>query len=218
MSKKKLTNVELLELYAMALRNVETQNEIKEIMADLGYDEVVIQEGKDILSRTKEAYDFMNTEEDETSEAYEVFSRKKEQLNTVYTLHRKKAKVIFRNEPLILEKLGLSHAIGRSYSKWITQVKEFYNKVAQDTELQTRLERLKITAEDITNTAALLTDVETAKFDYHQEKGESQSATKAKDEAFDTLNDWMSEFYAVARIGLEENPQLLESIGKFVRS
>ena len=51
-----------------------------------------------------------------------------------------------------------------------------------------------------------------------KEKGESQDATKLKDTAFGELDDWMRDFYAVAKIALEDNPQLLESLGKFVRS
>lgn len=51
-----------------------------------------------------------------------------------------------------------------------------------------------------------------------KEKGESQDATKLKDTAFGELDDWMREFYAVAKIALEDNPQLLESLEKFVRN
>jgi len=51
-----------------------------------------------------------------------------------------------------------------------------------------------------------------------REVGESQDATKIKDAAFVKMDDWMSEFYAVAKIALEDNPQLLESLGKLVRS
>lgn len=54
--------------------------------------------------------------------------------------------------------------------------------------------------------------------EYLLKKGESQDATKLKDSAFGEIDDWMSEFYAVAKIALEDNPQLLESLGKFVRS
>ena len=50
------------------------------------------------------------------------------------------------------------------------------------------------------------------------EKGETQNATKVKDQAFTAIEKWMRKFYAVANIALEDNPQLLESLGVFVRS
>ncbi|WP_439182311.1 hypothetical protein [Carboxylicivirga taeanensis] len=53
---------------------------------------------------------------------------------------------------------------------------------------------------------------------YLLEVGESEAATKAKDEALGKLDRWMSEFYAVARIALEDQPQLLEALGKAVKS
>ena len=45
-SRTKLTDTATLELYRVALENVETQPEIAANMADLGYDSVVIAEGK----------------------------------------------------------------------------------------------------------------------------------------------------------------------------
>jgi hypothetical protein len=60
--------------------------------------------------------------------------------------------------------------------------------------------------------------LEAARSFYLIEKGESQDSTKIKDAAFYKIDDWMSEFYAVAKIGLEDNPQLLEALGKIVRN
>jgi hypothetical protein len=51
-----------------------------------------------------------------------------------------------------------------------------------------------------------------------QEIGESQEATRGKDKALAELEEWMSDFYAVARIAMEDQPQLLESLGLLVRS
>ena len=62
----------------------------------------------------------------------------------------------------------------------------------------------------------MITELESARAEYLKEVGESQDATKAKNAAFAKMDDWMSEFYAVARIGLEENPQLIEALGKIV--
>ncbi len=217
-SSKKLTQAETLELYRVALHNAENQPEIATIMAELGYDSATVKEGKDLLEETRKAYDFNKTEDDETSAAFADFTTKKEQLEETFTLHRKKAKVVFRNDPLTAEKLAITGTLSRTYIKWIEAAKKFYSEAATDTAIQGKLARLKITAKDLKAAHAHITDIETARAEYLREKGESQEATKAKDAAFVKMDDWMSEFYAVAKIGLEDRPQLLEALGKTVRS
>ena len=216
-SRTKLTDAETLELYRVALENTETQSEIAVIMADLGYDNAVISEGKALLAETRSAYDLNKTEDDETSASYADFSSKKEQLEDTFTLHRKKAKVVFRNDSLTADKLAISGSMPRAYIKWLEAAKKFYSVASTDTTIQTKLARLKISVEDITAANTLILELEAARAEYLKEKGESQEATKAKDSAFAKIDDWMSEFYAVAKIGLEDNPQLLEALGKTVR-
>jgi hypothetical protein len=60
--------------------------------------------------------------------------------------------------------------------------------------------------------------VETANLVQTKEKGESQNATKVRDAAVDSLSAWLSDFIAISRIALEEEPQLLESLGILQRS
>jgi hypothetical protein len=101
--------------------------------------------------------------------------------------------------------------------KWLETAKKFYTVASTDTDLQSKLARLKITPDELTAASTLISNLEAARGEYLREKGESQDATKAKDAAFTKIDDWMSEFYAVARIGLEDSPQLLEALGKVVR-
>ena len=63
-----------------------------------------------------------------------------------------------------------------------------------------------------------LEKLEKSRADYMKEKGESQNATQLKDESFRNLNRWMSDFYAVARIALKDNPQLLEALSKTIKN
>ncbi|MFA5649400.1 MAG: hypothetical protein WC951_13995 [Bacteroidales bacterium] len=217
-SNLKSTEAGTLELYRVALENVQEQPEIATVMAELGYDSALITEGKQLLEQTRNIFDFNKTEDDETSVAYADFSNRKKDLETIYSLHRKKAKVVFRKDPVTLKQLALDGSLQKSYVKWIETVKKFYSVATTNTEIQGKLARLKITPEDITATNTKVTELEKARAEYLREKGESQDATKAKDAAFAKMDDWMSEFYAVARIGLEDKPQLLESLGKFVKS
>ena len=182
------------------------------------FDSAVIGEGKTLLSETRQAYDLIKTEEDESSAAYADFAGKKELLEDTFTMHRKKAKVVFRKDSLTADKLAVSGPKSRTYIKWLEAAKKYYSVLSDDTAILGKLARLKISADDITAANTMIDDLNVARAEYLREIGESQDATKAKNAAFDGIDDWMSEFYAVAEIGLEDNPQLLEALGKTVRS
>jgi len=51
-----------------------------------------------------------------------------------------------------------------------------------------------------------------------KEKGEAQAATQARDKALDELQDWLSDYLAIAKVALEEDPQLLEGLGVLQRA
>ena len=212
------TNAETLELYRVALENAETQSKIAAIMAELGFDSAVIGAGKVLLAETRKAYDLIGTEDDESSAAYADFAGKKELLEDTFNMHRKKAKVVFRKDSLTKDKLAISGTKPRAYIKWLEAVKKFYSVLSTDTDILGKLARLKISADDINAANTMIDDLNVARAEYLREIGESQDATKAKNAAFAIIDDWMNEFYATAEIGLEDNPQLLEALGKTVRS
>jgi len=217
-TKKSATEAEMLEQYRVALENVTAQPEIASTMQELGYDASTIEVGKNLLSETYNAFDFNRTEHDETNVAYTDYIGKKSKLEEIYSLDRKKGKVTFRNEPLILSKLALTGSTPKSYLKWLEVVKVFYTEAVKDVEIQNKLLRLKITSEQVTSTLNLISEMETARSYFLKEKSEDQTATMAKDKAFAKIDDWMSEFFAVAKIGLEDKPQLLEALGKSIRN
>lgn len=217
-TKFKYSESTILEHYRIALDNAEKQPVIMAALANLGYDSTVIGEGKFLLAATRQTFDGNKIEDDETSEAYASFSTLKSNLEDIFNTHRKKAKVIFRNDMVTAEKLAILGSTPQAYIKWLEVLKKFYSLAISDTIIQAKLARLKVTSEEIIAANTLITDLEAARSLYLREKGESQDATKAKDAAFYKIDDWMSEFFAVAKIGLEDNPQLLEALGKIVRN
>ncbi|RJE71574.1 hypothetical protein [Reichenbachiella sp. MSK19-1] len=212
-----LTDAQTLELYRVALQNAGSNATISELMGELSYDQATIDEGKIWLTKARAAYDTNNKEDDETSQAYHDFSTLRGQIKDQYSKHRKKAKVVFRKDATTADLLDISGLVPKAYIKWLESVKIFYTNANDKPEILQKLARLKITAEDISAMVGQIEQLEAARSKYLLEKGESQDATNAKDQAMAEIDDWMSEFYAVATIALEDKPQLLEVLGKVVK-
>ncbi|TLX78283.1 hypothetical protein E9993_00985 [Labilibacter sediminis] len=215
--KNYLTESEILELYRVSLENALNQREIFSSLSELGYDSERIGQGRDLLAKTLKAYSDNKDEDDESSEAYSVFVKDKSELEAQYRIHRKKSKVVFRKDALMCERLGITGVIPKSYVKKIESIKKYYSIVSGDEAVQAQLERLKVLPEEVSGAQTLIDKLEMSRLNYLKERGESQDATQIKDAAFVVMDDWMSEFYAVARIALEDRPQLLEALGKVVK-
>jgi len=213
----KNSEAEILEQDRVALENAGAQPQIASIMAEFGYNAKVIAEGKAILAETRKAYDANKTEDDETSEAYSLFKKKKDELDDTYTRHRKIGNAVFRKDAVTSEKLAISRAVPRTYMRWLETIKKFYTTAFSDNDIKTKLARLKLTPNDLKAGINLISELENARAEYLREKGESQDATQIKDAAFAKQDDWMDDFYAVAKIALEDHPQLLEVLGIVVR-
>jgi len=214
---QRTTEAGIQEQWRVALENAELQPEIAAKMSELSYDSGKIAEGKALLAQTRQVYDTNNTEEVETTEASEKFKTDRKLLEKTFRRHRRKARVVFRKDPVMQKRLAIDDDVPGAYAKLIETVKVFYNEAAKPNALD-KLARMAITADDISAGAQLVSTVETDRADYLREVGESENATQAKDAAMATMQDWMTEFYAVARIALEDQPQLLEALGRSVKS
>ena len=60
--------------------------------------------------------------------------------------------------------------------------------------------------------------VETAQAAQIKETGEAQAATREHDDAVAALRGFMSDFYCVAEVATEDQPQLREKLGMLERS
>jgi len=108
MSKHKTSEALVLEAYRVALENVVNQPEVAAEMKELGYDDAKIAEGKNLFVATRNLYDFNKQEDDETTDASALFKNAQQTLHRTYMAHRKKAKIIFRDQPETLKRLQLT--------------------------------------------------------------------------------------------------------------
>jgi len=218
MSKPQASEAAILERNGIALENVVKQSEIASLMEEHGYDSTEISKGKALHEEALRVSRKNKNEGDEAGEAYKIFAGIYVRLDDLYSRDRKKAKIVFREDPVTLKKLELTGTIPQAYVAWQKTVANFYSTLNAEPELIDKLKRLKITAESVAAAITLVEQIKTARAAYLKEKGESEDATKEKDAAFAKMDKWMSDFYAVARIALEDKPQLLEALGKIVKS
>ncbi len=218
MARNSQTDLEAIETSRIALENATTNPLISKLLEEVGYGGTKLEEGKGLSKQALNAYESNKSENVEATLAHDAFDAKKKELNTLYRKHRKRAKVAFRESPSHLIQLDIHKAMPTTYLSSMDSVKVFYKEALENQEILTALQVLKVSTEELQTTQGLISDVEKLRNAYLNEKGESQEATKVKDEALKQLDKWMRNFYAVASIALEDNPQLIESLGKVVKS
>lgn len=217
MGQKRLT-IEAFHNYGAIFENISKNELLKNELAEYGYDNQEIAKGKALYDNAAQKLDLNKTESAEEKMAYDAFSKKFEELKKTYTTDRKKAKIIFKDEDTVLTVLVIKGVMSIRINGLLEDIDTFYKQLQAKEELRTPLKRLKITDEHIAEQLKALTEVRQAYLQYTNEKGESQQATKNKDAAFAELEKWVREFYSIAKIALEDQPQLLESLGKFMRN
>lgn len=210
-------NSRTLGLYRTALANAEKHNRISKALEDIGYGIETINEGKKLLEETRKAFTTSIDEKHYQKSSSKAFSNRKAELSKMYEADRERARLIFLNQEETADLLFISGNIPIHYDSWIETVRKFYTAALADQGIQDELSRMKITQDDLNAGLAKVEEVETARDEHFLHKGESQDLTKAKNEAFEKLHNWMKTFYYAARIGVNGRTQLLESLGKIVK-
>ena len=215
---KRISEQQLLQNYNVLFQNIKKDTILATELAEYGYDADTIAEGEALYNTLVEKYDTNKTETAEETSAYAVFNQLFESTRAIYVTDRKKAKIVFKNQPDVLKNLQLTGLLSVRNAVVMDTMRLFYETLQNNPELLNAVQRLKITADHVAEQLIKVNNTQSAYATYIQEKGESQQATKDKNKAFDDLAQWVNEFYSVAKIALEDQPQLLESIAKWVRS
>lgn len=217
MAKSRFSQERILQDAGILLDNLVNQPVISEKMNLYGYGTEKVAEGKKIWDTAKQNYDLTKRESAESSQAYADYTQGLNTLKEGYSLDRKKVKTLFKGKAEVLKTLSVDKVESRSYSIWIAEVERFYNALEAETELLQQLQPMQMNLDGVKAQQKKVREVIAAYSVYIREKGESQDATKKKEEAFKHLSEWIRTCYAVAKIALREEKQLLESLAKLVK-
>ncbi len=204
-TKRTMSDLKLLENGRITIENLQKQTEMTTIMAQFGYDSEAILEGKALFDAARATYDHHIKYKDLLKEKVNQFKVTQHQLQTLYGLHRKKAKLVFRNDPMAQTQLELTGRVPRNFLPWLEIVRTFYNMLTDNPDLAHSLLRLKVTPDEIREGHTLITKLEEHRSDYFRAKGEYQLSTTTKEQALNALHQWISRLQATAKIAFMEN-------------
>lgn len=195
------------------ISGVENNPEIQEKLNPFGYTFEHISEGRILLDR---ATGLMTAQVKGYSKqylAYGEFGKFWKSVYGVYMITLKVVRVAFTGEPEMLQRFNATGERNRSLSGWLRDAKILYTNLLNSPEALDVMGRYGYTFEKLNSEFQDVSEVERLHSKHLSEMGNAQQSTVERDEAFDALCKWYSNFRAIARIALYEKPQLLEALG-----
>ena len=157
--------------YFFIFENISKNDVLKKELAEYGYGDKEIAQGKALYDTAAQMYETNKRETSEEALAYNEFSKKLEAFKNVYATDRKKAKIIYKEEPKILIALHIKGVAPLRTNKLLEDIEAFYKELKAKPDLLTPLNKLKITAEHIETQLTALADVKQAEATYVLERG-----------------------------------------------
>lgn len=152
----------------------------------------------------------------EYGEQYEIvdkFNDLAKTLHPVYLKQVKYGKLVFADDLAALNTLGLKGSRKRPEASYCTQALLFYEGALANTTYKTLLAARGITEAMLTDGKTGYTNLMAMIPKKKKEIGEAQMATSKRDKAWDTFDEWYTEFKKYGMLALSGVPQLREKLG-----
>ena len=197
----------------VAIENGQTNATIAALLADYGYDGTKMTEGQTLLEDAESKQATQKKEYGEQFDATDELDAAMSAANKTYMRHVKIARIAFKTDRGAQSALQLTGRRRQTYSGWLQQARVFYKNAIDDAAIKSELAGFGINGASLNSASNAVEEVGTKLAAQLKEKGEAQEATDTRDQALEALLDWRSDYFAIARIALEEEAQLLEVLG-----
>jgi len=132
------------------------------------------------------------------------------QAKELYTKHVADARHALRDERGHWEALGLEGRRKDEFFAWLAQAETFYGNI--DPVMPT-LKKYNVTEAEVTEARNLLVKVVDAYQNRNREASEAKVATRLRNEALQSLDNWMKRLKQTAELAFADEPQHLETLG-----
>ncbi len=197
------------EITAYSIRETEIRNAV----SSYGYSQSKLNEGRRLWENLKVLY--LEAQEKSTLKRNCHAEKKKKQkdVHKIYMRFLKLARIAFVDNIEAQESLLLTGVRARTYDKWFMQVSVFVNNLKSSSEYMDAMVKYGVTMKNITDLKGHLNDLNdlsdrcvriTAVVRMLNDKVKKETVK---------VQHWVSSYLKVARIALEDNPEVLSLLG-----
>jgi hypothetical protein len=197
----------------IALDNAMANPTIASAVAEYGYNDVRMAEGKTLYNQAVDLHRKQMAEYGDKYEATETLHKAWDTADKVYINTFKIARIALRNKKKAWSALYLAGRTKQSLIGWLDHATTFYSNLLSDVELMKEMKRFAYDRERLLSEQALVEAVAEANNMKKSEKGEAEEATLERNRKIDQLDEWIGDFLQIAEIALEDCPQQLEKLG-----
>ncbi|MEQ9440027.1 MAG: hypothetical protein RIG62_13310 [Cyclobacteriaceae bacterium] len=204
---------EKLQGYRLSLSNALGYVPLKKPLATFSYDRPKLLKGQSLLEKVLELQSTKDDTYGAQKDATDAINQEWATLKTLFNEHRQLARLAFKDQRGVLTQLKLDTRLKTAFSGWITQATAFYGKIGQHSE---GMARYGVNTEVLHGAQSRLEALLGLYSQQSQRKAEAQHITEQRNKALKDLDHWMRDFYRIAKVALQDEPQLLEMLGYVV--
>lgn len=207
---KKTIEAQLAQASTLIM-NASKHPRVKQQMSTFGYTDSRMQQGLELVN----TFMLLQAEKDSCYSRNQALKQQLDQdiktLKSLYREHLTIARFAFRTDAYMQAQLHLKGKRKPDWAGWTAQVQNFYGRI--EAEGMAAMKKHGAKAEELAQGKAMADALMSTYQDKKSNSGDAQSATQRRDEALKALTRWVSDFKKVAQVALQDDPQLLESLG-----
>ncbi|MCP5053017.1 MAG: hypothetical protein GY940_37970 [bacterium] len=198
--------------------NIDKVPNFKETMLVVGFNDERYKDGTDSLAETQILYLNYLKKQDERKKQRVIVGDTFNDAVRELSNYRQTLRRQFYNDTQLKAELGLKGIMFRRGPRFVDQATNFYDVCKTSAYVKAKLEGIQITTEMIEESIKGIDELQEARSDFEQVKGECQSVRELRDKAFRKLKAWMGAFKKNAEYVYVDNLQELERLNIFERN
>jgi hypothetical protein len=197
-----------------AIDAVLADRELLAALAMHGYSAARMAEGKALYDKAQALQQQQRQRYGERARATDAHAGLQARIRLTYSQHRSKARVALRADRGAAQMLDLDARLPSTQAGWMLQARQFYANALADGAILRALASYNLTEAHLAAAQVQVAAVAAGAVARQASRSAAQAGTQARNTALETLNRWMRDFLAIARIALADQPQRLAQLGQ----